>query len=296
MESINLAPIHGTILSIFLGAIFVYIITLSLKIIEIKNRIFRTTHKINKIKLNNSITSGDMPDTSKENIRKKVVDELMSLIMGTGVIKQMNDSEKGEQICRHVSAISCFYPFPQIVKLKDGKIIKPSKPIGNKIDKPGLVEKWIIDVDEIHKIITWLFSVHRSKLNKLIIAYENSEYKKRQESRFKDIPIDDDLNQTYESTKNWPSRVISEFSVALDKLKSIAEDLEFDLKEYNDTKNTLPNKFWLIFTFAYAFLSFIGSVILPILVPCLNPIFWIYIPISFYIYSWIIILIMVFRI
>jgi len=176
-----------------------------------------------------------------------------------------NTEQRGEEVVKIMNAISLFYPFPAKVKIINGnsiKTIEKQQPI--LFNNLEMVEKWINDTWRDATIILGMSYTY--DLEKILIDYSR---KWNNESGIKEIEM---------LKIDFAKAFIPSFM----KAREIAGATIPYLSQYKSYKRRLPSKWLIILWLLLAAIAFISGVFIPMynISNCKLCLIWI--PLSFY--------------
>ncbi|HBP89179.1 MAG TPA: hypothetical protein PKK23_06440 [Nitrospirales bacterium] len=319
ITAIGLAPLHGTVLSIIVGAFAAYSISTFLGLEKFLHDVFRVAIKINQIKVSGSYGLSSYSTYfggRDEEERTKLVRKLQDLISGDTLTSgpplenlPTDSSERGAEILKIISAISHHYPFPTRARPHEkGGVEGFQDPVVfRSVDE---VEAWIKAVEEINIRVSWAFDNNKGKFNEYIQQFhqrEVAEHQKVYGSRrplaevFRDSVSPGALQDIQEADKkltnmgtyDFGTNLVKGFDLAIKEANDIALELKIRLEEYRIAKDHVPKKFWLFFTLGFASFSFLCAVILPMFFLNLPSVIWKGVPVAFYLWSLLLIIIKV---
>lgn len=295
ITAIDLAPLHGTILSIIIGAFSVYAISLYLRMEEITQSVFSEALKINHINVAGSygLTGAPEYQSNDDDVRKRLLSRLTTLGMGA---LGGEASERGREILQIISALSHYYPFPQRAGPSDEGGIRITAPKPIKFLTIKDVQKWQSDIEDIRFKISWLMDVHKAKFNESINAFQQArqgnlpkmelpEDVNRYLSPGARRDIEDIMSKAAVVQENFGSLLVDGFIKMLNQANGISSRVGEALVRYQVLKRRVPSKGWFLFTIIFGAIAFVAAVILPMFFNTLPSIVWKGIPVAFYLYS-----------
>ena len=117
ISPIDLAPLHGTILSIIIGIISGYVINLFIRIEDLENSIYRKSNQINNIQPLGTFgpSGGGEFNSSDDQTRSDLLYKLRNLSSSLYSDDDLpkTPSERGEKLLIILSALLHNYPFSQ---------------------------------------------------------------------------------------------------------------------------------------------------------------------------------------
>jgi hypothetical protein len=309
ITAIKLAPLHGTILSIIIGAFFVYANSLFWRLDDSRQLVLREAEKINYINVAGSYDLTGAPEyqSNDDDVREQLLSRLTTLWMHS---VDEEASERGREILKIISALSHNYPFPQRAHTDEGGI-RITEPESIEFHTINEVQKWRTDIEMVSGKIFWLMDVHKSKLNESINAFQQAqqrsqlnmeplEYVRRHLSPGEARDIEDILSRTAATRGNFGSLLVNGFIENLKQANGISFRVGEALRHYQILERSIPSKCLFSFTFIFGAIAFVGAVIFPMFSGTLHSFFlcsffWKEIPVFFYLWSLVILLSQIMR-
>jgi len=300
ITAIDLAPLHGTILAIIIGAFSAYAITLFLRRDQIIQSVFSEAEKINHINVAGfyDLTGASEYQSNDDDVRERLLSRLTTLGMGSSddELRDAGAAERGAEILRIISALTHYYPFPGRARPTDEGGISRGPPEPIYFHKIKAVQKWQSDIEVMGHGIFWLLKVHKAKFNEFIEAVQQAQQEDQLQMELPEgikqylspaalTDIEDSMSREAAGQGRFGSLLVDGFIQMLNEANEISSRVGEALEHYQVLKRHVPNKGWLLFTIIFGAIAFIAAVILPMFFDTLHPFLWKVIPVLFYIYS-----------
>lgn len=277
-DPLTVAGINATVLSLVIGALAAYALYVYGKIDDLKTAVLQETERTKEVKPPSAIIVGKDYDISDAESRKKILTELVSLVIGKDKDIPREQATRGERVVGALGALCQSSLFP-----KRNEVSGSIAPMAfNDIDE---ARRWALEIAEISEPILWLSTTHKAKLEECLKAYDD-----RYSFKFKmptgnhkiemsKAEIDDYklLNRTID-----PSERASLSISSMSKAGEIAESVKLKLTYLEAYQKRQPARILLVVWLVGASLAFASGVIYPMIDSNAANLYVLWIPIGFY--------------
>jgi hypothetical protein len=243
VTALDLAPLHGTILAIFVGVFSAYSVSLFTKLHEIRLRLFQEARRINN--LPNPGWFGGMTEARKllqneidaEFLEDKFIDLAMDIPSGR---RNPGEGSRGIKMLEVLATIVNTYPFPQRVQsTEDGGVGIRASAKKMEFESDDEVEKWFRDLTRLLSSVTWAANTHAEK-------------------------IEDALKEAQDEVSADAPSAYKRFMRFFQQAQDLAQSVEQQIEEYQETKERTPDRWKFIAIIGFSALAFVCGVVLPI--------------------------------
>lgn len=298
MNSISIAAIHATILTILIGFVSAYGI---FKRTTIENAKIEVLEQAEEINIVNFATAIYFPKNQLEDLKlgeeiaryaddirvylgmpkpgsRLEIDESGKLIFPSEKARPEEQAQEAEKALALMNIIFHQYPFPIVYrKLKDKRGWDVESPKENihfrDIDD---VKKWLSDIRQITSAFSWVFRfLPLSRYNSVNLLALNEVQKKRIQS-LANLPISIDVG-----VANTPLSIVRNYVTGYRFVENVIKKTKDKMTRLSKLKRGFP-KYTILLAITAIFLTFVSGVLLPMIRPNLGSIFLIWVPFVFY--------------
>lgn len=285
ITALDLAPIHATALSIFIGFLSAYTVDLLRRIESLSSEITNEAEQVNNLPFYSYEGSGIDPELV-ECDTSDLCSRFTELIAGNPVDgKPIGEAERGREILKTLTLLTNQYPFPgRVTTDEEGKVWVERKEL--KFKSVDEVKTWIEDIKYLQRRLGVLIDTSVDKIDKYISHHEEEKgIPELLKNSYKDTSREErkSIRRSIEMAR--PKKFAKEM---IGKITNIVDNMSNVGGLINKYENVRPNrkKLWVIYIlYLSAALAFIFSVIIPILGIKTSPYLWKGLPILFYLLS-----------
>ena len=297
-NDISIVGIHASILSIIIAFLSMYGLFVFGKLDDLEHQAFSEALKINNVHLMYTYKSPRHQFIHLLNVEPKlryltVLDSIKNIFLSdfnenykNGMNPTSDFGEKGTNLLCNMTVLENIYPFATYIYFdENGKVLDKETKEPVIFDSLNDIRMWIEDIDKIVLNIHFLYIAKQSKLTELFQEAEkawHAKYPVKEDEllssgQYSSADIEDLMRGKLiiNNFRNDFFENIAETQNILLRTRKILEDYDLYKNKHISKK---AFSCWLLF----ACISFISSVIIPLLFNKTKRIFIIYIPLSFY--------------
>ena len=283
----SIAGIHATVLAILIGITSAYLLHVYATVGELKRQAIREGEKVNKIEFSalwiNLAPYKEPYISNNPEDKRQLVHRLVNLINKNSSVPTEPENRANEALSI-ITVLSHRYPFPEKLvvdeKSKKWSTIK-RKPV--LFPTEDAVRRWAADFENI---FGWFIANSRFVGLGYLIEDIDRWWEKNKD-RFgppnTGMPKSPPLPfETRLSAYGKP--LAQEFLHNVSLAYQISISANYYLEKVYALKQALPSKKWVLFVLSFAVIAFFSGVLLPLIKPKISKLFYLWVPIGFYIF------------
>ena len=282
-----IAGIHATILAILIGIISAYLLHVYATVGELKRQAIREGEKVNKIEF--SAMWINFPPYKEPYIsnnpedKRQLVHRLVNLINKDPSVPTEPENRANEAL-RIMAVLSHCYPFPEKLAVDEKR--KVWSTITRKrvlFPTEDAVRRWAADFGNIFGP----FLANSSFVHLGYLIEDIDRWWEKNKDRFgpPNTEIPKSLPLPFETRLSADGKLLAqEFLHNVSLAYQISISTNYYLAKVYSLKQGLPSKKRVLFVLSFAMIAFFSGVLLPLIKPNISKLFYLWIPIVFYVF------------